>query len=52
LRKHGNNGAVPPSSEIMPKHDENLECIGEKKWQIAGVSVHCIDATVVEKARQ
>jgi hypothetical protein len=25
----------------MPKHDEDLECIGEKKRQIAGVSVHC-----------
>jgi hypothetical protein len=29
-RKHDDNGAPPLSSEIMPKHDEDMGGIGEK----------------------
>jgi hypothetical protein len=29
-RKHDDHGASPPSSEIMPKHDEDIGGIGEK----------------------
>jgi hypothetical protein len=30
LRKQRDHGALPPSSEIMPKHDEYLGGIGKK----------------------
>ncbi len=38
-RDHGAAAPPPPPSLIMPKHDEYLGGIGEKKyWRIAGVS--------------
>ncbi len=40
-----------PWPMTIPTHDEDLECIGEKNWQIAWVSVHCINATAIENAR-
>jgi len=37
--KHGGHGAPPPpSSKIMPKHDEDMGSIGKKYWGTTGVS--------------
>ena len=42
--KHGDHGA-PPSSEIMPTHDDDMSSIGKTNQHTAGVSAHWFDAT-------
>ena len=47
-KQHGDNAPPPPSSEIMPKHDEDMGGIGEKNigGQLGLVRIYLTQRTI------